>query len=103
MDFPEGVRERRPLFHALALVRHPHRSHHCPKANPALLKAGGVWLTLESETLLAEVILKTHEALSSSGRCEGTALMGWEFSRHGQGNQIQEAGAALGGTRSDRD
>jgi hypothetical protein len=67
MDFPEGVRERRPLFYALALVRHPHRSHHCPKANPALLKAGGVWLTLESETVLAEVILKTHEALSSSG------------------------------------
>jgi hypothetical protein len=54
IDFSEGIHERRPLFiYALALVRDPHLKSPLSQSKPRLLKAGGVRLTLESETLVA--------------------------------------------------
>ena len=58
MDFSEAIRERRPLFiYTFALVRHPHLKSPLGKSKPRPLEAGGVRLTLESETLVAAVIL----------------------------------------------
>jgi hypothetical protein len=57
MDFPEGIRERGPLFaYTFALVRHPHLDHQWAKANPALEGRRGR-LTQKSETLVAAVTL----------------------------------------------